>query len=65
MDNTSFYEVLDSKNRFMGIYSTDFDSKINIGINSMGMALINAKHCGGQIFSVSREGERKLVWPKV
>lgn len=64
MNNINFYEVLDSKERFMGIYSTKFDSEIQLGIGALQMAQINAKHHGGQIFAVTFDGERELVWPK-
>ena len=63
MNNINFYEVFKAE-KFMGAYSTKFDSEINLGIGSMGMALINAKHCGGEIFSVDFEGGREKVWPK-
>lgn len=64
MININFYEVEDQRGRFMGAYSTKFDSEINLGISSLGMAQINARQNGGKIYSVSYEGERELVWPK-
>lgn len=64
MNNINFFEVLDRKGRFMGAYSTKFDSEINVGCSSLNMALINAKHSGGEIYSVTFDGERELVWPK-
>jgi hypothetical protein len=60
----NFYEVIDKKGRFMGAYSKQFDSKINVGMNSMEMAKINAQQCNGTIFSVDFEGKREIVWPK-
>lgn len=64
MNNINFYEVICPKGKFMGIYSTKFDSEINLGIGSLAMAQINARQSGGSIYAVTYEGERELVWPK-
>ena len=64
MNNINFYEVQNKNGHFMGAYSTQFDSEIQLGIGSLQMAIINAKQSGGTIFSVSYDNEREQVWPK-
>lgn len=65
MNNINFYEVFTiNKGKFMGAYSTKFDSEIQIGIGALEMAKINARQSNGEIYSVSYDGERELVWPK-
>jgi len=62
MNNINFYEVIDSKGRWMGSYSKEFDRSIDLGIGAFEMARINAIQSGGTIFSVSEDGERTPVW---
>lgn len=64
MNKINYYEVLDQRERFMGIYSTKFDSEISLGISALGMAQINARQSGGKVYSVNFDEERELVWPK-
>lgn len=62
MNNINFYEVVNSKGRWMGNYSPKLDNAINCGTNALTMAIINAKQSDGKVSSVSFDGERKLVW---
>lgn len=64
MNNINFYEVIDRKGRWMGSYSPQLDSTLNIGIGAFQMAQINAKYHGGEVHQVTFDGERELVWPK-
>ncbi|MDB4314455.1 hypothetical protein N9955_00340 [bacterium] len=64
MNNINFYEVVDKKDRWVGSYSTQFDTSIQVGQNSLQMAKTNAVRSSGKIFSVDFEGKRELVWPK-
>lgn len=64
MKEISFYEVINGRNSWAAIYSPLLDERINVGTDAFSMARITAKRCEGQIFSVSPEGERELIWPK-
>ena len=64
MKEIDFYEVINAKGAWAGIYSPLLDSRIKVGTDAFSMARITAKRCEGQIFSVSPEGERELIWPK-
>ena len=61
MSNINFYEVISPKGKWQGNYSPKLDHTINCGASAFTMAVINAKHCGGEIFEVNFEGERKAI----
>jgi hypothetical protein len=64
MNNINFYEVIDKRGRWMGSYSKQLDSVIDVGASALSMAQMNAKRNEGKIFSVTFNQERELVQPK-
>jgi hypothetical protein len=64
MNNINFYEVINSKGKWMGSYSKQFDFQINVGASALAMAQMNAKRNEGKIYAVDFDGNRELVYPK-
>ena len=61
--NVIRYEVYDSKDRWMGGYSTELDKSFSV--KSFDMARINASQCNGRIIAIHSDHSEKQVFPEV